>query len=65
MVGVALAALAVAYVFSSRMKRYRPWTAMVLAGMIIGIVVAFIPIVLGLGISPEYFEHIMWFPNWI
>ena len=65
MVGVALAALVVAYVFSSRMKRYRPWTAMVLAGMIIGIVVAFIPIVLGLGISPEYFEHIMWFPNWI
>ena len=45
--------------------RYRPWLAMVVAGLVIGIVVAFIPIVLGLPISPEYFEHIMWFPSWI
>jgi dolichyl-phosphate-mannose--protein O-mannosyl transferase len=27
--------------------------------------VAFVPIVLGLPISPKYFEHIMWFPSWI
>ena len=45
--------------------RYRPWTAMVVAGLAIGIVVAFIPIVLGFRISPKYFKHIMWFPSWI
>ena len=38
---------------------------MVLAGMIIGIVVAFIPIVLGIGISPGHWQHIMWFRSWI
>ena len=38
---------------------------MVVAGAVIGIVVAFIPIVLGLPISPEYFSHITWFPSWI
>ena len=65
LVGAVLAAAVVVLLLSSRMKRYRPWTTMVLAGMIIGIIVAFIPIVLGIGISPEHWQHIMWFPNWI
>ncbi len=60
---IALAVLV--FLLSSRMRGYRPWTAMVVAGLAIGIVVAFVPIVLGLPISPEYFEHIMWFPSWI
>ncbi len=64
-VGVLLALAVVILVLSPQMRRYRPWTAMVVAGLVIGIVVAFIPIVLALPISPTYFSHIMWFPNWI
>jgi dolichyl-phosphate-mannose-protein mannosyltransferase len=68
-VGIAIAcviALAVvAWLLSRRMRRRRPWVSMVLAGMIIGIVVAFIPIVLGIGISPEHWQHIMWLRSWI
>ncbi len=64
-IGVALAAAVVIFLLSPRMWRYRPWMAMVVAGLTIGIVVAFVPIVLGLPISPRYFEHIMWFPSWI
>jgi dolichyl-phosphate-mannose-protein mannosyltransferase len=64
-VGAAIAAAVVMLFLTQRMARYRPYTAMVVAGMIIGIVVAFIPIVLGLGISPEHWQHLMWFPNWI
>ena len=64
-IGVLLALAVVIFLLSPRMRRYRPWTAMVVAGLVIGIVVAFIPIVLGLPISPTYFRHIMWFPNWI
>ena len=64
-VGILLVLALVILLLSPRMRRYRPWTAMVVAGLVIGIVVAFIPIVLGLPISPTYFSHIMWFPNWI
>ena len=64
-VGALLALALLVFLLSPRMRRYRPWLAMVVAGLIIGIVVAFIPIVLGLPISPEYFERIMWFPSWI
>ena len=68
--GVAVGVLAGArgrciFLLSPRMRRYRPWMAMVVAGLVIGIVVAFIPIVLALPISPTYFSHIMWFPSWI
>ena len=63
--GAVLAAAVVVFLLSSRMKRYRPYTTLVVAGMIIGIVVAFVPIVLGIGISPAHWEHIMWFPTWI
>ena len=64
-VGALLALALLVFLLSPRMRRYRPWLAMVVAGLIIGIVVAFVPIVLGLPISPEYFERIMWFPSWI
>ena len=64
-IGVLLALAVVVYLLSPRMRRHRPWIAMVLAGLTIGIVVAFVPIVLGLPISPQYFEHIMWLPSWI
>ncbi|MDI9600127.1 MAG: phospholipid carrier-dependent glycosyltransferase [Acidobacteriota bacterium] len=64
-VGVLLAALLLAFLLSERMRRHRPLMAMVVAGLTIGIVVAFVPIVLGLPISPRYFEHVMWFPSWI
>ena len=65
LLGATLAAAVVVLLLSSRMKRYRPYTTMVVAGMIIGIIVAFVPIVLGIGISPEHWQRIMWFPNWI
>jgi dolichyl-phosphate-mannose-protein mannosyltransferase len=64
-VGVLLALGVLIFLLSPRLRRYRPWMAMVVAGLVIGIIVAFVPIVLGLPISPKYFEHIMWFPNWI
>ena len=63
--GVLLALAVLVFLLSPRMRRYRPWMAMVVAGLVIGIVVAFVPIVLGLPISPKYFEHIMWLPSWI
>lgn len=50
---------------SPRLTPRRPLVAMLVAGVVIGIVAAFVPIVLGLPISPEYFRRIMWFPNWI
>jgi dolichyl-phosphate-mannose--protein O-mannosyl transferase len=63
--GMLLALALLVFLLSSRMRRYRPLLAMVVAGLTIGIVVAFVPILLGLPISPQYFEHIMWFPSWI
>jgi dolichyl-phosphate-mannose--protein O-mannosyl transferase len=64
-VGILLALAALIVLLSPRLRQHRPWMAMVVAGLVIGIVVAFVPIVLGLPISPTYFRHIMWFPNWI
>ncbi len=64
-VGVLLALAALLFLLSPGRRRYRPWMAMVVAGLVIGIVVAFVPIVLGLPISPKYFEQIMWLPSWI
>ena len=63
--GVLLAVAVVIFLLTLRMRPYRPWTAMVLSGMIIGIVVMFVPIVLAIGISPQHWMHIMWFPKWI
>jgi dolichyl-phosphate-mannose-protein mannosyltransferase len=64
-VGVLLALVGLIVLLSPRLKPYRPWMAMAVAGLVIGIVVGFIPIVLGLPISPEYFSHITWLPSWI
>ena len=39
--------------------------SMILAGAIVGIVVAFLPIVLKIPISLGHWSHIMWFRSWI
>jgi len=66
-VGVAIGAfLALALVvtaLSPPARRLRPQLALVVAGSIVGIAVAFVPIVLALPITPEYFSHITWFKN--
>lgn len=68
-VGVGVAAfvglLLVIFLTSPRMRRRRSHTALVVAGMIVGIVAAFIPIVLALKITPEYFSQVTWFASWI
>lgn len=63
--GVAAAALVVSALSLPRLRPWRPWLAMVIAGAVAGIVVAFIPVVLALPITPEQFSHIMWFRSWI
>jgi dolichyl-phosphate-mannose--protein O-mannosyl transferase len=63
--GILLAMAALLVLLTEGLKPYRPWMAMVVAGVVIGIVVGFIPIVLALPISPEYFSRITWFPSWI
>jgi dolichyl-phosphate-mannose-protein mannosyltransferase len=64
-VGAFLALLFVILLVSPRLRAARPLIVMAFAGVIAGIVVAFLPIVLAMPISPEYFAHVMWFPNWI
>ena len=64
-VGVFLALLVVIVLFSPRLRTARPLVVMALAGMITGIAVAFLPVVLAIPISPDYFSHITWFPSWI
>ncbi len=51
--------------FTPRLRSWRPTLAMVLAGVTMGICVAFLPIVLNIPISVDHFHHIMWFRNWI
>jgi dolichyl-phosphate-mannose--protein O-mannosyl transferase len=63
--GAVLAALGVIALFSRRLRRRRPLIAVVAAGLIVGIVVAFLPVVLAIPISQEYFSRITWFPSWI
>jgi dolichyl-phosphate-mannose--protein O-mannosyl transferase len=64
-VGVLLALLVLILVVAPRSRRWRPLVSMVLAGAIVGIAVAFLPIVLNIPISPGHWSHIMWFPSWI
>jgi len=64
-VGILIVLAAIVALSSPKMKRYRPWMAFVVAGVVVGIVVAFVPVVLALPITPEYFSHITWFPSWI
>jgi len=64
-IGIALVVLVVIVLFSPRLRPVRPLVVLALAGMIIGIAVAFLPIVLAMPISPDYFAHITWFRSWI
>jgi dolichyl-phosphate-mannose--protein O-mannosyl transferase len=64
-IGILLALLVVIALFAPRLRSWRPTLAMVLAGVTIGICVAFLPIVLNIPISIDHFHHIMWFRNWI
>ncbi len=64
-VGVLVALGIVVALTSPRLKPRRPWIALAVAGAVVGIVVAFIPVVLALPITPEYFSRITWFPSWI
>jgi len=64
-VGIFLALLAVIVAVSPRSRGRRLVMSMVLAGAIVGIAVAFLPIVLNIPISPGHWSHIMWFPSWI
>jgi predicted membrane-bound dolichyl-phosphate-mannose-protein mannosyltransferase len=62
-VGVALAVTAALVALNS--CRLRPWVVLLLLGVIVGIAVPFLPIVLDVAISKEYFYRLMWFPSWI
>ena len=64
-VGIFLALLVVIVAVSPRSRGWRPVMSMVLAGAIVGIAVAFLPIVLNIPISPGHWSHLMWFPSWI
>ena len=63
--GVFLALAVVIALCSPRLRSARPLVVMALAGTIAGIAVAFLPVVLAIPISPDYFAHITWFPSWI
>lgn len=60
--GVVLARLAVRH---AGRHGCRHWAACAMLGAITGIAVAFLPIVLNIGISPERFYELIWFPSWI
>jgi dolichyl-phosphate-mannose--protein O-mannosyl transferase len=62
---IVLVLLVIIVVVPRRAGRWRPVVSMILAGAIVGIVVAFLPIVLNIPISPGHWSHIMWFPSWI
>jgi dolichyl-phosphate-mannose--protein O-mannosyl transferase len=64
-VGIFLALFLVIVAVSPRSRRWRPVMSMVLAGAIVGITVAFLPIVLNIPISSGHWSHIMWIPSWI
>lgn len=64
-IGIVLALAAVVVIALPRFRAQRRWVVMLAAGAIVGIAVAFIPIVLALPISPEYFSRITWFPSWV
>jgi dolichyl-phosphate-mannose--protein O-mannosyl transferase len=64
-VGLMIAVCTVALVLVQQTRRYRPLVAMALVGMILGISVAFLPIVLNIPMTPGHFNHITWFRSWI
>jgi dolichyl-phosphate-mannose--protein O-mannosyl transferase len=64
-VGIFLVLLVIIVAVPRRTWGWRPVVSMVLAGAIVGIAVAFLPIVLNIPITREHFYHIMWFAGWI
>jgi dolichyl-phosphate-mannose-protein mannosyltransferase len=62
---IVLVLLVIIVVVPRRAGRWRPVVSMIVAGAIVGIVVAFLPIVINIPISPGHWSHIMWFRNWI
>jgi len=48
-----------------RVRAARPYIALALAGVVVGIVFAFIPIVLNIPVNPAHFSHMTWFRSWI
>ncbi len=44
---------------------FRMWMAMLAVGCIAGICFAFLPMVMGVPVSPQLFSHSIWFPSWI
>jgi dolichyl-phosphate-mannose-protein mannosyltransferase len=64
-IGVFIALMVIVALISERLRPARPLIAMAVAGLVIGIAVAFMPIVLNIPISPGHFSHITWFQSWI
>jgi dolichyl-phosphate-mannose-protein mannosyltransferase len=48
-----------------RVRAARPYIALALAGVVVGIVFAFLPIVLNIPVNPAHFSHMTWFRSWI
>ncbi len=64
-VALVIALAGVVFLLLPGRRPYRPLIALALAGLVIGICVAFLPIVLNIPMSPGHFNHITWFRSWI
>jgi dolichyl-phosphate-mannose-protein mannosyltransferase len=69
-VGVAVVAAAVVLILllvadTPRVRAARPYIALALAGVVVGIVFAFLPIVLNIPVDSAHFSHMTWFRSWI
>lgn len=64
-IGVVLALMVLLEGAAPRSRPRRPLYALVAVGLTVGIVACFLPVILALPISPEYFSRITWFPSWI
>jgi dolichyl-phosphate-mannose-protein mannosyltransferase len=62
---IVLVLLVIIVVVPRRAGRWRPVVSMIVAGAIVGIVVAFLPIVINIPISHGHWSHIMWFRKWV
>ncbi len=63
-IGVAVFAAA-AVLVSKRLERIRQLAVWAIVGVVCGIVVPFLPILMGTPISPDDFYRLIWFPSWI
>jgi len=65
-VGVGLATLGVVLLLGApHLQRLRGRLAWLYVGIVAGWAIAYLPIVVDIGISPERFYRLMWFSNWI